>query len=87
MTNAVAGLAVFVGLVFLGVSTLRSDVLPGRWRTLPLIVGLAALLPVWVLAFIHLEVPVVVLGIAWMLLGYILWSGRSASARQPAHLR
>jgi hypothetical protein len=31
---------------------------------------------VWVLAFIHLEVPVVVIGAAWMLLGYILCSER-----------
>ncbi len=57
-----AGLAIFVGLVFLGIVTARAEALPGRWRTLPLIVGLAGLLPIWVLAFIHLEVPVVVLG-------------------------
>jgi len=30
----------------------------------------------WVLAFIHLEVPVVVIGSAWILLGYVLCSER-----------
>lgn len=79
-----ASLAIFIGLVFLGIAVLRAGVLPGRWRTLPLILSLSALLPVWILAFIHLEIPVVVLGAAWMLLGYVLWSDRSASARQPA---
>ncbi len=82
-----ASLAIFIGLVFLGIAVSRADVLPVHWRTLPLILGLSALLPVWILAFIHLEVPVVVLGAAWMLLGYVLWSERGASARQPAHVR
>ncbi len=30
-------------------------------------------MPVWVLALIHLELPVVLLGFGWMLLGYVLW--------------
>ena len=80
VTYLLAGLAIFVGLVFLGIATVRAGALPGRWRTLPLIVGLSALLPVWILAFIHLELPVVVLGVAWMLMGYVLWSSRSVSA-------
>ncbi len=86
VTYLLAGLAIFVGLVFLGIAALRANVLPGRWRTLPLIVGLSSLLPVWILGSIHLEVPIVVLGVAWMLLGYVLWSERGASARQPAHV-
>jgi hypothetical protein len=76
VTYGLAALSIFVGLMLLGIATLRVENLPPRWRALPLIVGLSALLPVWVLAFIHLEVPVVVLGAAWMLLGYILWSER-----------
>ena len=78
-----AGLAIFVGLVFLGLVTARADALPGRWRTLPLIVGLAGLLPVWVLAFIHLEAPVVVLGVGWMMLGYVLWAQTGEGLQQP----
>ncbi len=87
VTYFLATLAIFIGLVFLGIATSRSDALPGRWRTLPLIVGLSALLPVWILAFIHLEAPVVVLGVAWMLMGYVLWSEGGASARRPAGVR
>jgi hypothetical protein len=74
ITYGAAALAIFIGLVLLGIAALRANALPGRWRTLPLIVGLAALLPVWVLSFIHLEVPVVVLGVGWILLGYALWA-------------
>jgi hypothetical protein len=76
VTYGVAALSIFVGLVLLGIATLRAENLPPRWRALPLVIGLSALLPVWVLAFIHLEVPVVVIGAAWMLLGYILCSER-----------
>ena len=86
-TYLLAGLAIFVGLVFLGLATVRADAIPGRLRILPLIVGLSALLPVWLLAFIYLELPVVVLGVAWMLMGYGLWSARRVSARQPARVR
>lgn len=86
VTYLLASLAIFVGLVFLGIATVRAAALPGRWRTLPLAVGLSALFPVWILAFIHLELPVVVLGVAWMLIGYVLLT-RSVPARQPARVR
>lgn len=87
ITYGVAALTIFVGLVLLGIAVLRVGALPGRWRTLPLIVGLSALLPVWILVFIHLEVPVVVLGAAWMLMGYVLWSEKEAALRQPTRVR
>lgn len=86
-TYLLAGLAIFVGLVFLGIATLRAGAPPGRWRILPLIVGLAALFPVWILAFIHLEVPVVVLGVAWMSIGYALWLDKGSSPRRTRPLR
>ena len=75
-TFATATLAIFAGLVLIGLAALRTETLPSRWRTLPLTIGLLALLPVWVLAFIHLELPVVALGVAWMLLGYVIWSDK-----------
>ncbi len=81
-TYLVAALAIFVGLVFLGIAIWREKALPSHWRFLPLGIGLPALLPVWVLALIHLELPVVVLGLAWMLLGYILWTKRDEPVRQ-----
>ena len=76
LTYLVAVLGIFISLVFLGIAIWREKVLPSPWRFLPLSIGLSALLPVWVLALIHLELPVVVLGLAWMLLGYFLWSQR-----------
>jgi hypothetical protein len=87
VTYAIAALAIFVGLVLLGLATLRAEILPRRWRALPLAIGLLALLPVWVLAFVHLELPVVVLGLAWMLLGYVLWSDKGAPVRPTAPVR
>jgi hypothetical protein len=84
VTFAIAALVIFVGLVLLGLAALRAEILPRRWRALPLASGLLSLLPVWVLAFIHLELPVVVLGLAWMLLGYVLWSDKGAPARRTA---
>ena len=74
ITYFAGSLAVFAGLVFLGLAALRTGVLlPHRWRVFPLIIGLSALLPVWVLALVHVEFPIVALGLAWMLLGYVLW--------------
>jgi hypothetical protein len=82
ITILAASLAIIIGLVFLGIATLRVGVLPTRWRMLPLVIGLLALLPVWVLAFVHVELPVVVLGFGWILLGYALWSEADATTRQ-----
>ena len=68
----------------LGLAVMRTGLLPPRWRVLPLVLGLSALLPVWVLALVHLELPVVLLGFGWMLLGYALWVDRSEMARRSA---
>ncbi len=84
VTYAMAALALFLGLVFLGVAALRAGTLPRRWRALPLAIGVSALLPVWVLAFVHLEIPIVVLGLAWSLLGYVIWAEAGMPARRPS---
>ena len=86
VTIFMASLAIVVGLILLGTATLQAGILPAGWRSLPLVVGALALLPVWVLAFVHLELPIVVLGFAWMLLGYVLWSDAGVSARQRSPL-
>ncbi len=74
VTYFTGSLCVFVVLVFLGFASLRAETLPYHWRLLPLIIGLSALLPVWIVAFVHLELPIMVLGLGWTLLGYVLWS-------------
>ena len=86
-TYFAASLAIFVGLVLLGVATLRTGTLPAHWKILPLVIGLSALLPIWVLALVHLELPVILLGLGWMLLGYLLWSERSDPIRRTAPVR
>ncbi len=81
VTYFAGALAVFVGLTFLGIAAWRKEALPPRWRSLPLAIGLSALLPVWILVPIHLELPIVVLGLAWML-GYVLWSESRTFTRE-----
>ena len=86
VTYLVASVAIFAGLALLGMDALRVGVMPPRWRVLPLVIGVSALLPVWVLALVHLELPVVLLGFGWMLLGYVIWSEGNLSPRQPARM-
>ena len=81
-----ASVAIFAGLASLGLAVLRTGLLPPRWRALPLVLGLSALLPVWALALVHLELPVVLLGLGWMLLGYVVWSERNLPTRRPARI-
>jgi hypothetical protein len=75
-TYFAASVAIFAGLALLGVAVLRDGVLRRRWRVLPLALGLSAFLPVWVLALVHLELPVVLIGLGWVALGYALLSDR-----------
>lgn len=82
-----------VGVVVLGLGVLRAKVLP-PWSIWPLIGGWAAFLPVansplvFGFAFFVLSLLAAgMLGVGWVVVGYVLWSGRSASARQPARVR
>jgi hypothetical protein len=92
----VAGFGHFVGLVFLGFASLRAKVIPSPWRALPLAMGLSG--PLMMLLLITLsqildaeaaiwermiEVPIVLLGLAWMLLAYIIWPTVGAQGRSP----
>jgi hypothetical protein len=79
-------LAVVVGFVLLGVAILRARVLP-RWAAAVLIVGALAMLganeqTAWVL----MSIP---LGIAWVAVGYLLWSGSRMGevTRQTSRVR
>ncbi len=75
-------LALIVGFLLLGVAILRSGVLP-RWAAAVLIVGALAMLgfneqTAWVL----MSIP---LGVAWIVVGYLFWSGpRAGEASRPA---
>ena len=82
-----------VGVVVLGFGVRRAKVLPA-WAVWPLAVGWVAFLPVAnspaVLGFDPFVASVLgagMLGIGWVAVGYALWSGKTASARQRARVR
>ena len=70
-------LVLLVGLALLPVATYRAAILPW-WGTL-LVAALATI--------IFGEIGVVLVGLAWIALGYVLWSGRGAKAERPSRVR
>jgi len=91
---ALAGVGTLLGLFFLGVATRRAQALPGRWRNLPLLLAVFAvpliLLAGGLLSLISerlLELPLVLVALAWALLGYAIWPGvrgKPTSTAPPA---
>ena len=74
-------LALVVGFVLLGVAILLARVLP-PWAALLLIVGALAMLGFnEQTARVLMAIP---LGVAWVVVGYVLWSGVDAPTGQPA---
>lgn len=69
-----------IGMLLLGIATVMAGVLP-RWCGVALIVGVLALF------FAAEDGGMVVLGLVWLAVGYVLWSGRSAPAEQPTRVR
>ena len=90
---AVAGFGPFLGLVLLGSATLQARVFPSPWSALPLAIGLGGPLLILAgggLALISerlLEIPIVLVGLAWMLLGYSVLVVRGATVQAPVRLR
>lgn len=90
---AIAGFGPFLGLILVGSATLQARAFPLPWSALPLAMGLGG--PVLILAggglaLINerlLEVPIVMIGLAWMLLGYSVLFVRNATLRPPARAR
>lgn len=78
----VAGvLALIAGFVLLGIAILRARVLP-RWAALLFIVGALAMLGFnEQTARALMAIP---LGVAWVAVGYVLWSGDGAPTGQPS---
>jgi hypothetical protein len=91
----VTGLVGLVGLLLLGGATVHARVLPLPWAALPLAILLVRVL-VWFLlpplifrlgldpgtyTWILTEMPPVLVGLGWALLGYALWSGTSEGFR------
>ncbi len=75
------GLALIVGVLLLGVAVLRAGVLP-RWVAALVIVGTLFMLGTnEQTARVLLTIP---FGVAWVAVGYALWSGAGAPSGQPA---
>lgn len=90
---AVAGFGPFLGLVLLGSATPRAKVFPPTWSALPLAMGLGGPLLILAgggLALISerlLEIPIVLVGLAWMLLGYSMLVVKGATVQAPVRVR
>ncbi len=92
VTEVLAGFGPFAGLVLLGIATLRVKAMPAPWSALPLVMGAGAVPLMLVGGILELvnerlfELPIVLLGFAWVLLGYSVWSGRDKAIQQPARV-
>ena len=90
---AVAGFGPFLGLVLVGSASLQARVFPPPWSALPLAMGLGG--PLLILAGGGLalmgerllEIPIVLVGLAWMLLGYSVLVVKGAPVQAPARVR
>jgi hypothetical protein len=79
VTIPLAALSILAALVLLGIAVRRTGALPGRWRSFPLAMG-AGVIPLMLVGGILetlderlLEIPIVLLGLAWSALGYAIW--------------
>lgn len=87
---ALTGFGTIVALLLLGLAVIRTKALSGRWRTLPL--GLAvSYVPLMALGGALeavnerlLEVPVLLLGVAWIALGAVVARDASVYETSPA---
>jgi hypothetical protein len=88
-----AGFGPFLGLVLLGSATLQARVFAPPWSTLPLAMGLGSPLLILAgggLALISerlLEIPIVLVGLAWMPLGYSMLVVKGATVEAPVRVR
>lgn len=89
----VAGWVWFIGVpaltrgwVLFGVANLKSKALP-RWNALPLILGLVpiliSILHDWIGIGWTVPVGSTMLGLGWVLLGYLLWLGAGQTGPEP----
>jgi hypothetical protein len=86
ITYMVAFLSILVGLLLLGIAVLRAEALPPRWRAVPLIVGILWF-PLQGIGFVISDgVGLILGGLAWMFLGYVLWSEKGETARRSARV-
>ncbi len=87
ITYMVAFLGILVGLLVLGIAALRARVMPAPWNAVPLAVGVLWF-PLQGIGFVISDgVGLILGGLAWALLGYVLWSRSGTLAEQPSRVR
>lgn len=87
VTYMTAFLGILIGLLLLGIAVLRAGVLPPRLRTVPLTVGVLWF-PLQGIGFVVSDgVGLVLGGLAWMLLGYVLWAEKAEPVRETTRVR
>ncbi len=86
---AVAGFGTFAALFALGLAVRGARALPARYASLPWVMGLATI-PLLILGGALetvsarlLELPVALLGLAWVMLGVALWNASTTSPPLP----
>lgn len=80
-------LFVAIGLMMLGGYILQAGLL-GRWKAVPLIVGIIGILAVAMPPWNSVGVAAWALfGFTWVALGCVLWLGEGATAQRPARAR
>ena len=80
----VAFLGILVGLLALSIAALRVRVIPAPWSAVPLAVGVLWF-PLQGIGFaISDGVGLILGGLAWVLLGYVLWRGSSSAPAEQA---
>jgi hypothetical protein len=85
VTYMAAFVGIFAGLLLLGLATLRARVMSGRLRVVPLVVGVLWFPLMGITWF--LGEGLVVAGLAWALVGYVVWSSMGGPVQQPARVR
>ncbi len=84
ITYMVEFLGILVGLLMLGVAALRSGAMPAPRGAVPLAVGVLWF-PLQGVGFAIADgVGLILGGLAWALLGYVLWAESGTPAAQPA---
>ncbi len=87
VTYTVAFFAIVIGLLALGIAASGAEVLCHTSRALTIAVGVLWF-PLQGIGFaISYGVGLILGGLAWVLLGHVLWSGSATPAEQPSRVR
>ena len=87
VTYVVAFIGILIGLLALGIAALRARVMAAPWSAVPLVVGVLWF-PLQGIGFaISDGVGLVLGGLAWVPLGYALWSRSVTPTEQPRRVR